>query len=221
VQGPVSTEGNADYLGSRLRSALSRISCTNLVFFAREKFTLALLHEIGLAGFGATVCLDHDTAFAVTRDDLLRIAGLRKIPAGRYDLVALRQDHEQPRAGQTISTTGTSQFAGVVLDPVYTASNFAHWIRIHLYARSITTNRLHSSIVGAIAGKTVTLGPGSYHKNAGVWQYSLASRGVHWVDNIAPVTPLVTRVWRKLPARIQTSYKARMVRLALRRVPLK
>jgi hypothetical protein len=90
-------------------------------------------------------------------------------------------------------------------------------VRIHLFARSITTNRLHSAIIGAIAGKPVTIGPGSYHKNRSVWQYSLAERGVRWVDAIEPPA---AGLWQRLPSRIRDSYKIRQLRLALHRVPL-
>lgn len=218
VQGPVSTEGNREWLASRFRSALSAIHCRDFLFYAREESTLGLLHALRLQESGATVCKDHDTAMALEDRDLLAIAGLSSMPAGNYDLVVLREDNEQPACAEEVGNTRTSApAAGVALDPAYVATSFAHWVRIHLHARSITTNRLHSSIAGAIAGKPVTIGPGSYHKNRSVWQYSLKDRGVRWTDQIEPPASFW---WQLLPQRIRDSHKVGRLRLAIRGVPL-
>ena len=80
---------------------------------------------------------------------------------------------------------------------------------MHVYAKSISTNRLHSAILGAICGKPVTLGPSSSHKNKSVWQYSLASGNVRWAHSIEPPNR-----WRLLPARIRNSHRMRQLHLA-------
>jgi len=218
VQGPVSTEGSSEWLADRFKQALSCIRSRDFLFFAREKFTLQVLNDVELPKLGATLCLDHDTALALSEEDVLAIAELKSMPIGNYDLIVLREDPEQPIRPTTGGmSTGFSASRAITLDPAYAAINFRHWIRIHLYAKSIITNRLHSSIIGAVAGKPVTLGPGSYHKNRSVWEYSLANRGVHWTDSIEPPP---NKLWSRLPKRIQNSYKVRRLRLALNRVPL-
>ena len=147
---------------------------------------------------------------------LFAVIGMQ--PVGYYDLIVLREDPEQPIRPTTGGMwTGPVESRAITLDPAYAAINFRHWVRIHLYAKSIITNRLHSSIIGAVAGKPVTLGPGSYHKNRSVWEYSLANQGVHWTDSIEP-SP--NKFWSRLPKRIQNSYKVRRLRLAVNRVPL-
>ncbi|KPK11286.1 MAG: hypothetical protein AMJ56_06520 [Anaerolineae bacterium SG8_19] len=218
VQGPVSTEGSSEWLADRFKQALSCIRPRDFLFFAREKFTLQVLNDVELPKLGATLCLDHDTALALSDEDVLAIAELKSMPIGNYDLIVLREDPEQPIRPTTGGMwTGSLASRAITLDPAYAAINFRHWVRIHLYAKSIITNRLHSSIIGTVAGKPVTLGPGSYHKNRSVWDYSLANRGVQWTDSIeSPPNTL----WNRLPKRIQNSYKVRRLRLAVNRVPL-
>lgn len=218
VQGPVSSEESSEWLADRFKQALSCIRSHELLFFAREKHTLQVLNDVALPKLGATLCLDHDTALAYSEEDVLAIAELESMPIGKYDLIVFREDPEQPIRPTTRGMRpGPVKSRVVTLDPAYAAKTFRHWVRIHLYAKSIITNRLHSSIIGTVAGKPVTIGPGSYHKNRSVWEYSLANRGVHWADSIEPPP---NTLWSRLPKRIQNSYKVRRLRLALNRVPL-
>lgn len=213
VQGPQSTEAAPDKLKSRFQRALASIRCRELVFFARENTSLQVLNELQFEQYGATLGLDHDTALALEASDLCAIAGVQKMPAGQYDLVVFREDNERP-----LAAVNALHPAGIVIDPTRVAKDFGHWMRIHLYSRAITTNRLHSAIVGAIAGKPVTIGAGSYHKNRSVWEFSLSGQGVQWVDAIKPHKSLW---WDRLPERIRDSYKLRQIRLALHRVPIR
>jgi len=217
VQGPVSTETSSDWLADRFKRALSEIKPQDFLFFAREQITLKTLNDVELPALGATLYHDHDTALALTEEDILDIAELKSMPNGKYDLIVFREDPEQPVHSVSEGIKGQIKSRAVILDPAYAARTFRHWVRIHLYAKSITTNRLHSSILGTVAGKPVTLGPGSYHKNRSVWEYSLANRGVDWTDFIVPQTK---SIWNYLPKQIQNSYKMRRLRLAINRVPL-
>ena len=213
VQGPQSTENAPAKLKSRFERALASMRCRELLFFAREETSLQVLHDIELSRYGATLGLDHDTALALEPHDLCAIAGLREMPHGNYDLVVFREDNERlPPAVHASHPTG------IVIDPAGAASSFAHWMRIHLYSRTITTNRLHSAIVCAIAGKPVTIAPGSYHKNRSVWEYSLSGKGVAWSDTIRPQE---NPFWERLPRFIRNSYKVGRMRLMLHRVPIR
>ena len=213
VQGPQSTENAPAKLKSRFERALASMRCRELLFFAREETSLQVLHDIELSRYGATLGLDHDTALALEPHDLCAIAGLREMPHGNYDLVVFREDNERlPPAVHASHPTG------IVIDPAGAASSFAHWMRIHLYSRTITTNRLHSAIVCAIAGKPVTIAPGSYHKNRSVWEYSLSGKGVAWSDAIRPQE---NPFWERLPRFIRNSYKVGRMRLMLHRVPIR
>jgi len=61
--------------------------------------------------------------------------------------------------------------------------SFKYRLGFHMAnASTIITNRLHSAIIGAILGKNVELFRNSYHKNRSVWEYSLQSKGVKWIE---------------------------------------
>ncbi len=218
VQGPITTEESNDWLTDRIKDALFESKVRKVIVFAREEHSLGILNEMKLSDLGVNLCIDHDTALFLTKEDVLSIAELKSIPDGSYELVAYRDDPEQPiqATAETLNTECASP-RGIRFDPVYEATSFRHWIRIHLYSKSIVTNRLHSSILAAIVGKPVTLGPGSYHKNRSVWAFSLSKRGVCWADEVGLPS---TGIWNRLPRRLQDSYKIRRLRLALNRVPL-
>ena len=217
VQGPMSIGGDADWLRHRFSESLSRVRCGSICMFAREHHTMDTLERINLSDQGVTLYQDHDTALAFSRKDVLELAELTEVSASRYDLFVAREDPERPdvQSGTTSHSTNSSS-STIVLDPAYDAVSFRHWLRIHLLARSITTNRLHSSILGCIAGLPVTLGPGSYHKNRSVWEFSLKGNGPTWVDTLTvPRTP-----WQRLPVRLRESYKLRQIRLWWHKAPL-
>lgn len=217
VQGPQSTQAEPDGLIERLHAALEHTRCREVIFFARDAVSLNALRPLGrLEQQGIQLALDHDTALHLQADDLCRLAQLQRIPRGRYRLNVSRGDNERPQQSRSQPKPGWRQ--GVTLDPAYVARNFAHWIQIHLYAHSITTNRLHSAIVGSIAGKPVTLGPGSYHKNHSVWELSLAQRNVKWSEHV-DLSPASENCW--FPRVICESYKLRWLWLAAHGVPMR
>lgn len=201
VQGPQTMESKAERLRGRFADALSAARCSRLVFFAREVESLDTLQWLQLPR--TDVALDHDTALHLEATDILKLASMDSMPEGRYDLTAYREDDEKP------AQAGNFRARGVVLDPAYAADSFAHWLRIHIYAKSLLTNRLHSSVLCALIRIPVTLAPGSYHKNRSVWQHSLAQLGVQWTEGISIQRPF----WDVLPERLQQSYKLRKLRL--------
>ena len=111
---------------------------------------------------------------------------------------------------------------GVRLDPVFFCKDFTHWVRLHMGAKSIITNRTHSSILGTILGKETTLFPSSYHKNLSVWEYSLKKRNVQWADGekISEVK-LKNDLTDYLPKFLKKSYKVERCFRFFQGVPLK
>jgi exopolysaccharide biosynthesis predicted pyruvyltransferase EpsI len=215
VQGPMSVGGDLQWLTEKFAKSMQSINCHNFRIFAREHYTYEAFAELGIDNSSSIVHLDHDTALSLTRNDVLKLAELIEMPDGNYDLVVMREDPEQP-SRTPASARSFPVTSGLIIDPAYEADSFRHWLRLHLFARSITTNRLHSSILGCIAGKRVALGPGSYHKNRSVWEQSLSENGAAWVEQLrAPRT----RLWNYLPERLQDSYKLRQLRLAMYRAP--
>jgi exopolysaccharide biosynthesis predicted pyruvyltransferase EpsI len=207
VQGPQTLEGRPERIRIRFAEALHEIRARRIVFFARERRSLEVLHDLALGG--VELALDHDSAFHLDQTTVLELAGLDRVPAARYDLTAYRDDDEQ-----RVDASG-ARARGVILDPAYAAGTFAHWLRIHLFARTLLTNRLHSGIAGALLGKPVTIAPGAYHKNRSIWEFSLAQRGVQWTDGIQ----VGFRLWECVPRKLRESYKVRKLLLMLQRVP--
>lgn len=208
VQGPQSVELQAGAVRDRLAESWASRQCRRLVFLARDRHSLDALR--GIAPPEIEIGVDHDTALHLDDDDLLRLAGMATFPEARYDLTVSREDDERP-----VVRDGTPP-RGLVMDPAYDATSFRHWLRIHLFARTVLSNRLHSAIACTIARKPVTIAAGSYHKNRSVWEFSLSRRGVEWSDGIR-VEP---RLRDRLPRRIRESYKVRKAWLLLHRVPV-
>lgn len=204
IQGPQTSEETVEYgqyLASRIQGAGNR----NFYLFAREKTTWktfrgAIRDEL------IKVRLDHDTAFHLSREDLLGTRCMRP----RYDLLALRDDSERP-----VQDVPFRHFTGLRLDPPRYAKTMDHWVRIHALSRSIITNRTHSAILSTVLGIPATLLPGSYHKNRSIWEYSLQQRGVRWQDWPA-VSSQDSHGWFDAAlSRMRHSYKLKKWRLSL------
>jgi exopolysaccharide biosynthesis predicted pyruvyltransferase EpsI len=208
IQGPCTVDTVEDV--AFLRPAMDQAVAAALNFMVRERRSEALMRPL-LAG-RAEVVLNQDTAFYLPRETLLRWAD--RAP-GRLTLWAVREDPEAVR------TSGRPRADGVVLDPARYARSFAHWLRIHVAARRIITNRTHSAICGALLGVPVTMFSGGYHKNRSIWDFSLQDRGVRWLDDVrdVPARPSVDPWLRWAPPRVRESWKAGRLADRLRGVP--
>jgi hypothetical protein len=102
------------------------------------------------------------------------------------------------------------------VDPTTETESFDAWLRLHAAASRITTDRLHSAILGAILGKETYLIPGSYHKNESVWAYSLRSRGVRLIP--APPIPAVADLMDPVPGLRRGLYSWKLHRWWLNRI---
>lgn len=178
-------------LFSSLRTALERV-----VIFCRDRPSFEIVNH-GMAN-AARVVLDHDTAMNLTREEVLAL-GEPVGPSRGYRLFALRTDAEY-------RPPGSCRVLRAPVDPVEYSYSLKHWIRLHARAGSIVTNRLHSAICGSILGVPTTLLPNSYHKARGVWELSLAARGVQWADRLPPdwlgeveERLGITGYWRRTP----------------------
>ncbi len=211
IQGPHTCSTLDEATAATLKTTFDDIRATEVHYFAREAETARFLRS-ALPGH-IPVNVDHDTAFNLTQTRLLELAGLSRGVTGRYRLVVSREDNEAPPAAPS-ATHGA-----VIMDPARYATSFRHWLRIHYYATSITSDRLHSAILGSLIGKPVTLLAGAYHKNRSVWEFSLRERGVQWGDATTARGPETARR-SLLPAFIARSWKVRRALMRLRGVPL-
>lgn len=171
IQGPQTYWNDNDFLKVQVAEPVGRAKSKRLVFFSREKVSGEALKRILPQEVESIV--DHDSALNLDRVDLESL--LPKHRSDVYTLYAIREDKEARNPG------GIGYFS-VWSDPVRPRQRFEDWLLIHLEAKEIITNRLHSSICGSILGVPTTLLPNSYFKNRAVWEHSLAERGVVWSD---------------------------------------
>jgi len=164
ILGPTTFSADRAFVRSIFRDLVPK--CDRVVAFARERVSHEILMSV--APSWSEVALDHDTALHLSPADLPIVSR-----ADGEVLLAFRQDKESPLG---------FRYPDGAVDPTRTAKSFDDWLRMHLRAGRIWTNRLHSAIAGAIAGVPTTLFPNSYHKNRAVWEFSLAGRGIEWLD---------------------------------------
>lgn len=213
IQGPCTVSQDEDAIAD-FKNTFANINSSNFIFFAREEVTFERMKK--LLPENTPLYLDHDTALHLTREEFLLAANVSDTS---YDLVAMRQDREVATSQSNLNV------AGVELDPAYFALNFKHWLRLHAKARTIVTNRTHSSIAGAILRTPTTLFSGAYHKNHSIWKYSLQSKNVKWldIDNIENNVSYVSiweKIYRMLPGRMKKSWKIKRFIKWLQGVPL-
>lgn len=213
ISGPCSSTSNSAFLEEKFSQCLSDFTAESLTIYARESTTLGIFNS--LACFNCdrvSIENDCDTALHLTKDAVLQRVGEERF---KYDLYAFREDNEVG------NTRHEKNYHDVILDPAYFAVSFEHWLRLHVFARSIVTNRTHSSVIGAVLGKPTTLFAGRYHKNRGIWEQDLRSMGVEWAGDDV-MNRVSEGVWDKLlPSFIKSSWKVRSTYLALSGVPLK
>ncbi|KRB98957.1 hypothetical protein ASE11_11590 [Hydrogenophaga sp. Root209] len=212
IQGPCTLEEDRDYIREVMIPILHRHTDRSFYFLARELTSYHLALEL-LRPFCHQILISHDTAFRLTKQEILRTVG--EVSRG-YQLYGFRLDNE----------SGEKSFAvnkmGVRMDPAYFCRDFLHWVRVHAGAKKIITNRTHSSILGSILEIDTTLFPSRYHKNRSVWEYSLKFRGVTWSDGVV-TNEILTRndFLDYLPGFLRRSYKVERIVRFCQGVPLK
>jgi exopolysaccharide biosynthesis predicted pyruvyltransferase EpsI len=86
--------------------------------------------------------------------------------------------HRSGRALRAIErSAGIPRATPRVYCDVSVSADFDHFTTLIRDAALIVTDRLHCAVLGSMLGKRVVLRPGSYHKNQGVFEYSLSAPG--------------------------------------------
>lgn len=211
IYGPCTCSTDIDFLRDKFSSVFELKPQKNITIFAREKTTQSIFNDIDSLKNNAQVFLDCDTAFHATKNDLIELAGAEK---NDYCLYGYRQDKELKKDSVKAS------FQYLLVDPPHIAKSFEHWVKIHLNAKEIITNRTHSSIIGAILGKPTTLFPSRYHKNKSIWQYNLKDMGVKWIEH-EEAEELVqpSSVFKFMPQFIRSSWKLNRIAQQWRKLP--
>jgi len=170
ILGPTTFTQDSHFLKDGVFSRMPNNPDKKTFIFCREKISYSTLNKIIPSHF--ELLLDHDTALNLHAEDLIK-----HVPKGKYVLYGIREDKEKlgPQRPDLLTFW---------VDPVPYCSTYEDWIALHANAEKVITNRLHSSILSSILGKSVTLLPNSYYKNRCVWEYSLKDKGVLWKDTI-------------------------------------
>ncbi len=179
IVGPSTFWPEEDYLTQSVLGPLKEARFADTHIFCRERVSYDAVRAV--CANHAAIHLDHDTALALSRQDLLKLGGLEGetgLERG-YDLYAIRDDLES-------ADIGSFGIGKMPVDPIGYCYNFQRWVKLHAGAERIVTNRLHSAITGSILGVPTRLLPNSYHKARAVWEYSLKDRGVEWAEQVSP-----------------------------------
>lgn len=211
IQGPQSCDTHFPETVELFHSTFAQVAASEIHLFAREVASEQFLQSI--LPKDVRLYLGQDTAFYLDRSAILDLGRFSQLPDGRYSLFILREDEEQPAYNPRINRSS------IIMDPAIYAISFSHWIRIHAFAKNITTNRLHSAIIGALMNKPVVLMSGSYHKNRSIWEYCLQARGVIWRDKKDDIEEINAPPKKLLPPLIANSWKVQRTLMWLRGVP--
>ncbi len=142
-----------------------------LHLFCRENGSFKHLKQMDLAE-NIQVDISPEVALYLTREDLVQHISPRD---EGYQLVAFRKDKESAIRNE-LKQEILSQCANPMQSDVSVKGTLSDFISSVEYAEKIFTDRLHVAILGSILGKDVTLFGNMYHKNKGVWEYSLSDK---------------------------------------------
>jgi exopolysaccharide biosynthesis predicted pyruvyltransferase EpsI len=146
------------------------------VLFCRERYSYDHLTGQGLPP-NVQLKLSPELALYLMPEDLVEYVEPRK---ERYQLVAMRRDRESAVTENLIREIEQACDNPVLRDVSMEGSltDFVSWVA---NAETVYTDRLHVAITSSILGKDVTLYGNRYHKNRGVWEYSLRD-GVRFIE---------------------------------------
>lgn len=164
------------YVFSRSRIANYFMDGREATLFCRERYSYDHLTEQGLPP-NVQLKVSPELALYLAPEDLREYVEPRE---ERYQLVAMRQDRESAVPERLLR-----EIKGACDNPVTrdismegSLTDFVSWVA---NAETVYTDRLHVAILSSILGKDATLYGNRYHKNRGVWEYSLRD-GVRFVE---------------------------------------
>jgi len=146
--------------------------------FCRENYSLEHLKKKGLPS-NVVSLVSPELALYLDDGDLREFIKQRD---GGYELIALRNDKE--------SALGSSAQEGIIqmcenpmISDISLQKTMSDFVSTVFNAEQVFTDRLHVAILSKILGKKVTLFGNKYHKNKGVWEYSLKD-SVDYVETL-------------------------------------
>jgi exopolysaccharide biosynthesis predicted pyruvyltransferase EpsI len=142
-----------------------------LYLFCRENGSFKHLKQMDLAD-NIQVETSPEVALYLTREDLVQHISPRD---EGYQLVAFRGDKESAISNE-LKKEVLSLCSNPMQSDISVKGTLSEFISSVEYAEKIFTDRLHVAILGSILGKDVTMFGNMYHKNRGVWEYSLSDK---------------------------------------------
>lgn len=140
-----------------------------VTLFCRERRSLELLQGMPRPR-NVDVQLSGDTAIYIDAEDL---QPLIKPPGEPYDLICFREDKESNIVPERRRKIVEASEAPLVED-ISKKGGLEDFVSAVANARSVHTDRLHVAITAHILRKEATLYANRYHKNRGVYDFSLA-----------------------------------------------
>ncbi|PSQ11969.1 hypothetical protein BRC93_03495 [Halobacteriales archaeon QS_5_70_15] len=142
-------------------------------FFCRESYSYDIIEAATDRCDHVEVYMDNDTALFLDADDLPVNASTEE-----YVLLAMRMDQDSSFPAIERDIPAPSQ----VNDISKMKDTFAEWVKAVARAEHVFTDRLHVAILGYILDKPITWYNTGYHKNRGVYEYSLLNEpGIEFV----------------------------------------
>jgi exopolysaccharide biosynthesis predicted pyruvyltransferase EpsI len=139
-----------------------------LTFFSRERYSLEHLSEMPFPK-NVSLQLSQDTALYLQKADLTPLV---ELSCESYDLVSFRRDKESLVPAREKAAVKEA-CKNPLIEDVSMRGSLKDFVSAVVNARRILTDRLHVSILAHIWGKQVILYSNRYHKNRGVYEYSL------------------------------------------------
>ena len=212
IYGPASCGDNIKFLQQKFDACFANNQSLKCYMFAREQRTFDIFSSLHVLSDNAYLSKDVDTAFHLTKEAIMAKVGKE---AFLYDFYGFREDNEAP------DVTHNMSFKEVVFDPALWSDDFEQWLKVHLHAKKIITNRTHSSILGSILEKPTYLFNGSYHKNRSIWEETLQDSGVKWLDTAAAIQLVKPNLIDKLvPNIVRNSWKVKHAYWKWKKVPM-
>lgn len=139
-----------------------------ITLFCREPYSYRHLSEMELPPSVRTL-LSQDTSLYLEPEDLERYI---KPGKGGYDLVCLRRDRESAISVALRRAIVAEATNPLVVD-ISKRGDFEDFVSTVAHAERVYTDRLHVAILATIFRKEILLLGNRYHKNRGVYEYSL------------------------------------------------
>jgi exopolysaccharide biosynthesis predicted pyruvyltransferase EpsI len=160
--------GPQSYVFSKTRLGECFMDGREATLFCRERYSYDHLTELGLPP-NVQLKLSPELAMYLAPEDLEEFTEPRE---ERFQLVAMRRDRESAVPEELLQEIEIACDNPVTRD-ISMEGSFTEFVSWVANAEKVYTDRLHVAILSSMLGKDATLYSNRYHKNRGVWEYSL------------------------------------------------